>query len=93
MILADLIQAEGIEPVRKEFALLSEEMAAVVRRFGFVGGPLYQFKCQMAFNNRGATWLQATDPTHNPYLDETMLQCGELIEILPGATEQGGSDE
>ncbi len=92
-ILAGVIQAEGIEPVRKEFALLSEEMAAAAKRFGIVGGALYQFKCPMAFNNRGATWLQANDKTRNPYFGTAMLQCGEVIQVLPGVKEKGGSDE
>ncbi len=92
-ILAGVIQAEGIEPVRKEFALLSEEMAATAKRFGILGGSLYQFKCPMAFNNRGATWLQVDDKTRNPYFGAAMLQCGEVIQVLPGVKEKGGSDE
>ena len=92
-ILAGVIQAEGIEPVRKEFALLSEEMGVTVKRFGVAGSSLYQFKCPMAFNNRGATWLQANDKTRNPYFGTAMLQCGEVMEIFLGAEEQGDSDE
>ena len=92
-ILTGVIQAKSIEPVRKEFALLSEEMAAAAKRFGIVGGSLYQFKCPMAFSNRGATWLQADEETRNPYFGAAMLQCGEVIQIFPGVEEQGGSDE
>ncbi len=90
-ILAGIIQAEGIERVRQEFALLSEEMAATAKRFGIVGGSLYQFKCPMVFNNRGATWLQADDETRNPYFGSVMLQCGDVIQVLQGVREQGGS--
>ena len=90
-ILAGVIQAEGIERVRQEFALLSEEMATTARRFGIVGGSLYQFKCPMVFNNRGATWLQADDETRNPYFGSVMLQCGDVIHVLPSVREQGGS--
>ncbi|MDP7305583.1 MAG: DUF3347 domain-containing protein, partial [Pirellulaceae bacterium] len=92
-ILAGVIQAEGLEPVRKEFALLSEEMAAAAKRFGIVGRSLYQFKCPMAFNNRGATWLQADGRTRNPYFGTAMLQCGEVIHVLSGVKKKGGSDE
>ena len=92
-ILAGIIQAEGLEPVRKEFALLSKEMAAAAKRFGIVGNSLYQFKCPMAFNSRGATWLQADDRTRNPYFGAAMLQCGEVIHVLPSVKEKGGSDE
>ncbi|HDY65878.1 MAG TPA: DUF3347 domain-containing protein, partial [Phycisphaerae bacterium] len=83
-ILGETIQAKGIEPVRKEFAMLSDEMAAAAKRFGVAGGSLYQFKCPMVFNNRGATWLQANEKTRNPYFGTTMLQCGDITEILPG---------
>ena len=92
-ILAGVTQAEGIEPVRTEFALLSEEMAAAAKRFGIVGGSLYQFKCPMAFNSRGATWLQADDQTRNPYFGTAMLQCGDVIQVLPGVKEEGEPDE
>ncbi len=92
-ILASIIQAEGIEPARKEFARLSEEMSAAAKRFGILGGPLYQFKCPMAFDGLGATWLQADQQTRNPYFGAAMLQCGDVIQVLPGVKEQGGSDE
>ena len=92
-ILARGRQAGGIEPARKEFALLSEEMMAAAKQFGVPGVSLYQFKCPMAFNSRGATWLQADDETRNPYFGAAMLRCGEVMEVLPGAKEKGGTDE
>jgi len=92
-ILARATQADRIEPVRKEFALLSEEMTAAVKRFGVAGISLVQFKCPMAFNNRGAIWLQTDDETRNPYFGATMLQCGDVIKILPGVEGTGDSDE
>jgi Cu(I)/Ag(I) efflux system membrane fusion protein len=90
-ILSEAGDAEGIEPVRQAFALLSDQMMATVKRFGTSGsGSLFQFKCPMAFNNRGATWIQSDDETRNPYFGDAMLRCGEVIEILPGADEKGG---
>ncbi len=92
-ILADAAKAEDIESLRKQFALLSEETAVAAKRFGPLGISLYQFKCPMAFNNRGATWLQTDDKTHNPYFGATMPGCGEVIQILPGDEKKGDSDE
>ena len=46
-ILSGIVSAESIKPVRKEFAPLSEKMAAAVKRFGIAGDSLYQFKCPM----------------------------------------------
>jgi len=92
-ILADNTGDGTIEPVRKEFALLSEEMVVAAKRFGAGAGPLYQFKCPMVFNNRGATWLQTDDKTHNPYLGAIMPRCGELMETISNAKTQGSDDE
>jgi Cu(I)/Ag(I) efflux system membrane fusion protein len=90
-ILSKAREVEGIEPVRQAFALLSDQMMATVKRFGTSGSvSLFQFKCPMAFNNRGATWIQSDDETRNPYFGDAMLRCGEVIEILPGADEKGG---
>ena len=94
-ILAGAVQAKGVEPVRKEFALLSEEVAVAVKRFGVSGSSLYKFKCPMAFNNRGATWVQTGQDTRNPYFGSVMLQCGSVIEVLPaveGGRQKGGDE-
>lgn len=92
-ILADNTGDGAIESVRKEFALLSEEMVVAAKRFGAGAGPLYQFKCPMVFNGRGATWLQTDDKTHNPYLGAIMPRCGELTETISNAKTQGSDDE
>ena len=41
--------------------------------------------CPMAFNNRGAYWLQKTKAITNPYFGHKMLKCGKVTdEIQPG---------
>ncbi|MHC4995255.1 MAG: DUF3347 domain-containing protein, partial [Planctomycetota bacterium] len=78
-----LTKAGGIEPVRKAFAPISEELAMMARVFGAdLSGSLYEAKCPMAFNNRGATWLQAETILANPYFGAQMLRCGEVIATL-----------
>ncbi len=42
--------------------------------------------CPMAFENRGATWIQATDEVDNSYFGSEMLQCGEIRHTI-GAGE------
>ena len=82
-ILTDASNAKDIEQVREQFALLSEQMFAVGKAFGPLGStPLYQLKCPMAFNNRGATWLQQTEDVHNPYFGSAMPECGSVIETI-----------
>ncbi len=82
-ILTEAANAKDIEQLRKQFALLSEQMYAVAQDFGSPEkSPLYQLKCPMAFNNRGATWLQQTEDTHNPYFGSAMPSCGSVINTI-----------
>ena len=90
-ILSSAADAKDIEGSRKVFALLSEQMLVVVKRLGSPGsGPVYNLRCPMAFNNRGATWLQGNDQTRNPYFGAAMLQCGSVIEVIPARQGEEG---
>ena len=92
-ILSDASKAGDIEQLRQAFALLSEQMFILARRFGPPGGAVfYQLKCPMAFNNRGATWLQQDKEARNPYFGSAMPQCGSVIEVVEpaGDTNAGG---
>ena len=91
-ILSQVVEAKDIEAVRKDFALLSELMATTAKRFKGSSQTLYQFKCPMAFDNRGATWLQADEEIANPYFGKMMPGCGDLIEAIPGEKQPGGHD-
>jgi Cu(I)/Ag(I) efflux system membrane fusion protein len=75
-------ETDGIEPARMKFAILSEELVVVLARFGMSEGPLYKAWCPMAFDNRGASWIQSGEEISNPYFGETMLRCGEIKEVL-----------
>ncbi|MFO7535832.1 MAG: efflux RND transporter periplasmic adaptor subunit [Kiritimatiellia bacterium] len=74
--------ADGIEPARTTFALLSEQIAALLTRFGVPAGKLYKVWCPMAFDNRGAWWIQNKEEINNPYFGTTMLRCGEIKEVF-----------
>ena len=39
--------------------------------------------CPMAFEDRGARWLQRPGPVNNPYHGAEMLLCGEVEEEIP----------
>jgi len=83
--LAQAAEAEDIHGLREAFALLSEELIAVVRAFGLPAGrALHVLRCPMAFNNRGATWLQADKEVRNPYFGASMYHCGEVVERVEG---------
>ena len=44
--------------------------------------PIRRFHCPMAFDNRGADWLQNTPETANPYFGKAMPRCGEQVEVI-----------
>ncbi len=43
-------------------------------------GNHYLAYCPMAFNDKGAYWLQIEEPISNPYFGASMLRCGEIRE-------------
>ncbi len=50
--------------------------------------PLHRAYCAMAFNNRGARWLQRKKFIMNPYWGDKMLHCGGVEEIYPAAVKK-----
>ena len=86
-------KADGIGPLRKGFALLSEQLADVLKTFGTGSeAPAYQLRCPMAFDGRGALWLQSDKDVRNPYFGAAMPRCGEVTETIRGGDpdEHGG---
>ena len=88
--IGEMTDAKNIEGIRAGFALMSEELPAVIRTFGLdIDRPIYVLKCPMAFDGRGARWLQDTRETRNPYFGAVMLRCGEVVETLQTGTSHG----
>jgi Cu(I)/Ag(I) efflux system membrane fusion protein len=82
-ILTKASQTEDIKSQREEFYLLSQKLTEVARRFGSASeGAVYLLHCPMAFDNKGANWLQLDDQTRNPYFGAQMLQCGGVEEVI-----------
>ncbi|MCH7557947.1 MAG: efflux RND transporter periplasmic adaptor subunit [Planctomycetes bacterium] len=84
-ILAEATQAASLESSRESFNLLSQQLIKVARRFGSTGDkPFYILNCPMAFDNKGADWLQSDEQTRNPYFDfgQMMLKCGSVKEVI-----------
>ena len=76
-----IISAGDLDEARGSFRGLSDELIKAVHLFG-VEGVVYHQYCPMAFDDEGADWLSTEDQIQNPYLPETMLMCGEVIERL-----------
>ncbi len=77
--------ARDIEALRSGFESLSIGMAGSVERLGAdIKGPVFELFCPMAFNNKGAAWLQQDKEVRNPYFGAQMLNCGEVRRQLKG---------
>ncbi len=85
----DAIQnTTDIDAARKAFEILSNELIAVVEQFGIPETQqLYRIHCPMAFNDKGADWLQADKEIRNPYFGSSMLKCGEVTEEINAETK------
>ncbi len=82
--------AEDINVLRTRFEPLSEAVYQVAKQFGYSDQlSIYRYHCPMAFDNRGADWLQAKQGTANPYYGAMMFGCGSEQEALDGAHSGG----
>lgn len=93
-ILSDAAKADSLEAFREAFSQLSDELYAVGLDFGAPGkSTIYQLRCPMAFNNRGATWLQPDQDIRNPYFGAAMPKCGSVIHVIQPrqANQTGGA--
>ena len=76
-IIARLQKANDLAALRSGFALLSEQMLSLERMFGLpTDETLYELHCPMAFDGRGASWIQSDDAVRNPYYGASMLMIG-----------------
>lgn len=78
---AEHIGKSKIDHSREHFAMMSEEVYALVKAFG-AGKPLYHDHCPMYDNNKGALWLSETKEISNPYMGSKMPKCGTVEEKI-----------
>lgn len=73
------VPAQDIESARKRFEEMSRAVLTLQSRFGHKGSETwYLAHCPMAFDNKGADWLQRGEPIRNPYFGSRMFRCGEI---------------
>lgn len=81
---AAAIEVADIEAVRRGFELVTAPLVVLVGAGGNVSDvTLYRMHCPMAFDDRGAGWLQRGSELANPYFGAMMLRCGTTEEELP----------
>jgi len=78
---AQIIESDDVDEARSPFRTLSDELIAAVQMFGIDGAVYHQY-CPMAFDDEGATWLSTEEQIRNPYLPDTMMGCGGVIERI-----------
>ena len=84
-----IANAPDIKTARTEFKLASVNLIAIAKQFGTAGETgIYVFHCPMAFNNKGADWVQNEKTVKNPYFGKSMLSCGEITEIVGVKSEK-----
>lgn len=78
----DLASATGIEPKRRAFKDISDNMYQLFRAVKYDKQVIYYQHCPMAFNDEGADWLNSTADIKNPYFGKKMLTCGEVKDSI-----------
>jgi len=93
--LEGLKKARSLDEQRTSFEALSSSVQSLVEHFGHLSErSVRRFRCPMAFDNRGADWLQEGPQTLNPYFGSGMLRCGSEVEVFPeaGSAEREGGN-
>jgi Cu(I)/Ag(I) efflux system membrane fusion protein len=85
--LMDILQHAGhwsdIDAARTAFEPVSYSILKLEKTFGHTGGEShYEVFCPMAFNDKGAPWLQNHDTVDNSYFGSMMPRCGEVRETF-----------
>lgn len=86
LIGAGRIASPDIETARLAFQKISMGLIAYLKANPAARGDLQVVHCPMAFNNKGAFWVQSTGDVQNPYHGKMMLRCGDPVgwEKSPG---------
>lgn len=80
-----LSDSDGMETARTHFSVLSDSMIENLKTVGLPpNAKISIFHCPMAFNNRGADWLQKGEEVENPYFGSAMFRCGEKTGTISG---------
>ena len=76
--------SDSLSKAREFFKDLSRAVEKATEEFSLNKKTVYKYFCPMAFNNKGAYWLQDKKGTENPYFGSKMFKCGsEVKEFQP----------
>lgn len=80
MVGAGRIASQDIETARVGFEKMSMGLISYLKANPSERDGLQVIHCTMAFNNKGAYWVQNAGEVNNPYHGKMMLRCGDPIE-------------
>lgn len=75
---AALARASDLKAARLPFGELSRNLVTLIERDPELAQGLFLFKCPMAEGFQ--KWLQPNEQLENPYMGQSMLQCGERLD-------------
>jgi Cu(I)/Ag(I) efflux system membrane fusion protein len=82
----DIEKASTLDQSRVAFEKLSIAMISFAKQFGSSGKqPVLLYHCPMAFDDKGAYWLQNKEGTENPYFGSKMFKCGSQEAVITHA--------
>ncbi len=75
--------ADNLASQRKLFEGLSKTIANTAMTFAInFGEPATVVNCSMAFDGKGADWLQLGEKVRNPYFGKAMATCGDVVKKI-----------
>ena len=81
--LSKLQYVKTIDEARRIFEDISAYVILLEKRYGHnFKGDVHLTFCPMAFDDKGAYWLQQKDVVNNPYFGSQMLKCGVIKETF-----------
>ena len=75
---------KDIEASRADFEKISLVMISMAEAGSFKS-PVNQAYCSMAFDDKGASWLQLGSKIENPYFGSMMYRCGSVKKSFKGS--------
>jgi len=73
---AQSMKGTEIKSLRKSFHELSAALIEYWEKFDPKWPDIYEFRCPLAEDNQGASWMQRGSEIKNPYLGHTLPKCG-----------------
>lgn len=82
--------APGMDAMRSALPRMTSAVEHYLHAFGHMrAAPVYRVHCPMAFDNRGADWLQSHNTVHNAYFGAKMLRCGVVKGVIQPDGREG----